>query len=202
MLIGPDNGLLAGATGMIGGAERAAVLDNPAYHLAGPGPTFDGRDVFAPVAAHLCLGVPLDEVGTVVDPSTLTPGLLPVAEMSAEGLAAEVLWVDHYGNAQLNVDPDDIAAFGDRINLAAHGRTRLARRCHAFADVGVGEIGLITDSYGLVAVVADRSSAAEELGLAAGDAVVLSSVGNEPDAVDGLTTTVRLGRRSDEEAHR
>ena len=71
VLVGPDNGLLAPAVAMVGGASRAFELTNREYHLPAPGPTFDGRDVFAPVAAHLCAGVPLTELGTEIDPATL-----------------------------------------------------------------------------------------------------------------------------------
>ena len=53
MLIGPDNGLLAPAVAIVGGADRAVELTNVDHHLAAPGATFAGRDVFAPVAAHL-----------------------------------------------------------------------------------------------------------------------------------------------------
>jgi len=201
IFVGPDNGIFAGAAGMVGGAERAVVLDNDAYHLPGPGPTFDGRDVFAPVAAHLCLGVPLDDVGTPVDPASLTPGLLPLSEMSDEGLAAEVLWVDRFGNAQLNVDPDELAPWADRIDLLVGGRHRIARRRSTFAEVGVGELGLIVDSYGLITIVANRSSAAEELRIAAGDPVQLSAAASESADGAGTTTSVRLGRRPEEEAH-
>ena len=59
VLVGPDNGLLAPAVAMAGGAERAVELTNPEYQLAAPGATFAGRDVFAPAAAHLCNGVEL-----------------------------------------------------------------------------------------------------------------------------------------------
>src|SRR4051812_25740095 len=62
-LVGPDNGLLAPAVAMVGGADRAVELTNDEYHLPAPGPTFAGRDIFAPVAAHLALGVPLEEFG-------------------------------------------------------------------------------------------------------------------------------------------
>src|SRR3954447_1392346 len=68
VLIGPDNGLLAPAVAMVGGATRAVELTNPDYQQPAPGPTFDGRDVFAPAAAHLCNGVPLSEFGPEIDP--------------------------------------------------------------------------------------------------------------------------------------
>jgi hypothetical protein len=201
VFVGPDNGLFAGAAGMVGGAERAVVLDNDAYHLPGPGPTFDGRDVFAPVAAHLCLGVPLEQLGTPIDTATLTPGLLPLSEMTADGLAAEVLWVDRFGNCQLNVDPDELAPWGDRIDLDIAGRHRIARRRRTFAEVAVGELGLIIDSYGLVTIVANRSSAAEELRIDAGDPVKMSAAPAGQETTGGATTSVQLGRRPGEEVN-
>src|SRR5690606_1353268 len=73
-LVGPDNGLLAAAVGMVGGATAAVELTNPEYQLPAPGPTFAGRDVFAPAAAHLCNGVPLDALGRRLDPAELVPG--------------------------------------------------------------------------------------------------------------------------------
>src|SRR2546421_918797 len=73
VFVGPDNGLLASAVSMTGGATRAVSLTNEAYHLPAPGPTFAGRDVFAPAAANLCNGVDLAELGDPVDPLTLLP---------------------------------------------------------------------------------------------------------------------------------
>ena len=77
VLVGPDNGLLAPAVAMAGGATRAVVLGRPEYVLPAPGATFAGRDVFAPAAAHLCNGVALAELGTEIDPISLLPGLIP-----------------------------------------------------------------------------------------------------------------------------
>src|SRR5690349_12926010 len=109
-LVGPDNGLLASAVAMSGGATAVVELTNPEYQLPAPGATFAGRDVFAPAAAHLCNGVPLAELGAAIDPLSLLPGLLPLTREEDGALVAEVLWVDHYGNCQLNVDPDEVAA--------------------------------------------------------------------------------------------
>ena len=67
VLIGPNNGLLAPAVAMAGGAGRAVVLSNEAYQLVAPGATFAGRDIFAPAAAHLCNGVDLYELGDPID---------------------------------------------------------------------------------------------------------------------------------------
>lgn len=181
VLVGPDNGLLAPAVAMAGGATRAVVLTNPAYALEAPGATFAGRDVFAPAAAHLCNGVALEDLGAPVDPVSLLPGVVPVPREEDGEVVAEVLWVDHYGNAQLNVGPEDVEGWGERIRLRLPETTRTATRAAAYGELGPGAVGLVLDSYGLLSVALDRRSAADELGLAAGDAVRLVPLGDGDD---------------------
>lgn len=173
-LVGPDNGLLAAAVSMLGGATRAVSLTNPDYHIPSPGPTFAGRDVFAPAASHIANGVDLAELGPTVDPVTLTPGMIPLTRVEDGAVLAEVLWVDRFGNAQLNVDPDEVAAMGDRIRLKWGEQTRTARRATTYGDLKPGEVGLVTDSYGLLSVRLERRSASDELKLRPGDAVSLA----------------------------
>lgn len=205
VLIGPDNGLLAPAVALVGGASRAVELTNAEHRLEAPGATFDGRDVFAPAAAALCRGVPLDELGPDVDPGGLWPGMVPLPQPEDGGtVAAEVLWVDRFGNAQLNLGPDELAALGlldQRITVRTEDGDRTARRVAAYADLGAGELGLAVDSYGMLAVVLDRRSAAEEVGLAAGSAVTLAPLDpDDPDgdgAPPGVTSPVTLRGRAD-----
>ena len=189
VLVGPDNGLLAPAVAMVGGADRAVSLTDAGIHLDGPGTTFDGRDVFAPVAAHLCNGVDLADLGEALDPGLLVPGVVPVSARESDGLHAEVLWVDRFGNVQLNVDPADLPA--GRVQVRIGERVRAAELVTAFDEVPPGGLGLLVDSAGLVSLVVARSSAAAELGIAGGDAVVLADLdGTE----SGVTTPVELGR--------
>jgi S-adenosyl-L-methionine hydrolase (adenosine-forming) len=173
VFVGPDNGLLASAVAMVGGAVRAVELTEDGFHLAAPGPTFAGRDVFAPVAAHLCQGVDISELGQAVDPLSLLPGLLPLPRREGEVLETEVLWVDRFGNIQLNVGPDEVDELGDRVLVGWAGETRTAVRADAFADIGSGQLGLVVDSYGMIAIALDQTSAAAELGLGPGDGVSL-----------------------------
>src|SRR5204863_8160785 len=128
--------------------------------------TFDGRDVFGPVAAHLCAGVELEELGELIDPLTLQPGMIPLPFTDGDAIATQVLWVDRFGNAQLNVGPDDVEHLGEQVRLRFLDQSRVARLTTAFADLGA-DVGLVVDSYGLLAVSLDQHSAARELGLAA-----------------------------------
>lgn len=189
-LVGPDNGLLAPAVSMVGGADRAVELTELEYQLPAPGPTFAGRDIFGPAAAHLCNGVDLLELGREIDVHGLTPGLLPVSREEDGELVAEVLWTDTFGNLQLNVGPDDIEAFGERVELRFDGRTRTGIRHDTYADIPTGVIGLVVDSYGLVSMAFDRSSAADELGIGTGDEVILAPAAEAGAA--SVVTPVRL----------
>jgi S-adenosylmethionine hydrolase len=198
VLIGPDNGLLAPAVAMAGGAGRAVVLDDVSYHLDAPGATFAGRDILAPVAAHLCNGVDLYELGTPIEADLLLPGVVPLPRNENGVLVTEVLWVDRFGNCQLNVGPDDVADLGDTIRvtvgeLDGSPTSRVAKRVANFATLGTGAIGLVTDSYGMLALTLDRRSAAAELKIAASDQVVLEAVQDDnPGQTTSVTSPVNL----------
>lgn len=175
VLLGPDNGLLAPAVAMSGGATRAFELTNTKLHLPSPGPTFAGRDMFAPVAAHLCNGVALEEVGPEIDAYGLLPGLVPLSRIEDGDLVTEVLWVDRYGNCQLNIGPEELAELGETVVLRLGRDVRTAMRATAFASLPPGQVGLVIDSYGLMSIVLDRTSAADELRLGPGSPVVLAA---------------------------
>jgi S-adenosylmethionine hydrolase len=186
VLLGPDNGLLAPAVAMAGGARSVVSLDNPEYQLAAPGPTFAGRDVLAPAAGHLANGVPLAELGSPVDPSGLVPGLVSLPEVRDDGaIVGEVWWVDRFGNCQLNIDPDELRAGGAqpgaRVEVRLSGGIRAARWVHTYADAKPSELVLLVDSYGLFSLALNRESAAEALGLRAGSAVTLVPEGGAVD---------------------
>lgn len=202
VFVGPDNGLFAPAVAMVGGATRAVELTSEDHRLAAPGPTFDGRDVFAPAAAHLAAGVALTDLGPEVDPGGLFPGTLPLTRIEDGALVAEVLWTDRFGNLQLNVDPAEIEDFGDRIELRFDGRRRTGVRHDTYGEIAAGEVGVVVDSYGLVSLCVDRSSAAEELSIETGDEVILAGLDDEGgddggSSGPGRSTPVTLGRRTE-----
>ena len=194
-LVGPDNGLLASAVAMSGGASAAVELTNPEFQLPAPGATFAGRDVFAPAAAHLCLGVPLDAFGPAINPLALLPGLMPIMREEDGGLLiAEVLWVDHYGNCQLNVDPDDVAHLGPRIQMRWGEDVRTAERATTYEALADGQIGLVLDSYGMLSVGMGKRPASAELAMPLGTEVTLCAPTDE-DSPRG--TPVRLTGRKE-----
>lgn len=190
VLIGPDNGLLFPAifapapaavpTPAASALPRAVRLDNPAYQLSrrpGSGTTFDGRDVFAPAGAHAWLGVDIDDLGSPIDPASLA-GEAPRVPRRVEArgrvtVEAEVLWVDRYGNAQLNAASSVLQGLGPAVEVATPGARFLAFSGSSYA--GISTVGLIVDSYGMVSLCLERSSAAERFGLEAGQPVSLTA---------------------------
>jgi S-adenosylmethionine hydrolase len=177
--VGPDNGVLAPAVAMLGGAQTVVALTDPDYQLDAPGPTFAGRDVMAPAAAHLANGVPITDLGDVVDPASLVPGLLPLPSEEEGDLVGEVLWVDRFGNCQTNLDPDMLSLRGvdpgDAIELRFGDDGRRARWVRTFADAKPSEVVVLVDSYGLLAIALDRRSAAQELKLRPGTRVTVAT---------------------------
>ena len=177
--VGPDNGLLAPAVAMLGGARRAVALTNTDYQLSPPGPTFSGRDVFSPAAAHLAIGVSVAELGDEIDPFSLVPGMLPVSVTESGMIMADVLWVDRFGNLQTNVDPEELDAIGlvegSLVEVSFSGTVHHARRTHTYADAKPGELVVMVDSYGLVSITMDKASAAEATRLRTGSALAFST---------------------------
>jgi hypothetical protein len=187
-LVGPDNGLLAPAVAMLGGASRVVSLTNPEYQLEAPGATFAGRDIFAPAAGYLAAGTPLEVLGDLVDPLSLVPGTVPLPRDEGGRAEGEVLWIDRYGNAQLNIDPGDLAALGVEpggpLEIRCGQDRRTGRWVGSYAEVNQFELAVVVDSYGLVSLALDRRPAAEELGLRPGSAVTLGPV--PPEGMGGV----------------
>jgi S-adenosylmethionine hydrolase len=178
VLIGPDNGLLMPAVASLGGLRQAVELARPpappraAFGSAGP--TFDGRDLFAPAAARLCGGASLTGLGSLVDPGTLVPGPVLTTRRDGTEVLTEVLGSDRFGNLELAASAADVAHLGSSVAVDAGVATgRVARRVSAFGELAPGELGVLIDSSGLVALVLDRQSAARMLGAGPGAPVRL-----------------------------
>jgi S-adenosylmethionine hydrolase len=181
VLVGPDNGLLLPAALALGPVTSAVRLGapTPAYpRPPGAGGTFDGRDLFGPVAARIAAGDwAVEDAGDPLEPSTLIGGPIPSpVHAERDRISCEVLWVDRFGNAQLNATPSEISRLGKRVRITAHSRTHQARLVGAFQDLADGELGLVTDSYGLLALAFNASPAAEILRITEGDSIRIGVV--------------------------
>jgi len=175
LLVGPDNGVLSMAWAALGGAAQAAEITSERVLLGPVSATFHGRDVFAPAAAHLSIGMPLPDLGPPVDPRTLHTVEMPAPMILRGVVGARVIGVDGYGNVQLNARSRDLEVAGLERSVEVCGR--VVSRASTFADVSEGSPAAIVDSQGFVALIVNGGSAAEALGLHRGDAVTLSRPG-------------------------
>jgi S-adenosylmethionine hydrolase len=169
--VGPDNGVMAAAVAMVGGADLIVAIENEEYRLPAEGATFHGRDVFAPAAAVLATGeTDIADLGSEVDPELVVPMMIPLVEEDAFGAVnGEVLWVDHFGNAQTNVSPADLASIGleprGDVEMIVGGVPHRLPWVEAYAHVPFGEALLHVDSYGQMAVAIRDGRAEEAFGL-------------------------------------
>jgi S-adenosylmethionine hydrolase len=170
--VAPDNGLVVPAAEASGGVAAVLALRKP----EDAPPTFDGRDVFAPAAAALAESAAPASVGDPVDAASLVR-LSPLEAFRGEEgghavLRAPVSWVDGFGNVQLAA-PERVGPPAGAGKVAVRldpGRARElpARRVRTFADLKHGELGLLADANGRLALVVREGSAARTTGLSAG----------------------------------
>jgi len=178
--IGPDNGLF---TLVLERAEAnheqvlVVELNQPQYWLPEISHVFHGRDIFAPSAAHLAIGVPLDKLGTPIDdPIRLQiPRPVPIA---GGGLRGQIMEIDTFGNLSTNVDQDQIEKMGN-ISVRIAG-SRIKGLVKTFGERPTGTlIALIGTSHDLTISVVN-GNAAQTLNASLGDVVeVYPLTGNE-----------------------
>lgn len=178
LLVGPDNGLLHLAWERLGGVVRAVEISNRELWAEQVHKTFRGRDVFAPVAAHLANGRSLTDVGPVVSPDTLVR--LPVRDVGVDDdhVHAEVRTVDHFGNVSLNVARSDLEAagisFGDTVEVRCNGQTVEVPFNPTYAEVSRGRLTLCEDSFHAVMLAINAGHAGRELRVSRGEPVVIA----------------------------
>lgn len=179
-LVGPDNGLLLPAAEALGGIVAAHLLADPRYRLDTVGGTFHGRDVFAPAAAHLAVGVSIEELGPGLAPADLVRIALPEPTISGGALRATVLSFDRFGNAQLAATRRDLeravgpVAPRDWIVVRARRASHDVVWATTFGDARPGEGLLHEDSSGLIALAVNLGSAKERFTLALDDEVAIA----------------------------
>lgn len=179
IFVGPDNGVLAPAVAMVGGAELAVSLEDERFQLPGAGRTFAGRDVFGPAAAVVASGqADITDLGPSIDAESLTPFLIPLSESAGDGsVRGTVLWVDTFGNIQFNISPEELAAVelseGDDVSMSFEMQEFRIPWHATYGDVEVGEPVLHVDSHGQLALAVRGGRADEVFSFGVGDTVVL-----------------------------
>jgi S-adenosyl-L-methionine hydrolase (adenosine-forming) len=178
LYVGPDNGLLLVAADSLGGIEEAVEIANEEYMLTPVSRTFHGRDVFSPAGAHLATGVELREFGPALDPAGLARLELPVAQIGTARIRASALYIDRFGNIQLNLTSKDLEKVGivpgAKVEVEVRFERYFAVAARTFAEVRTGDIVLYEDSYRNIALAINQGNAAGMFSLRVGQEVRLS----------------------------
>lgn len=178
LYVGPDNGLLLPAAEKLGGVAEAHEIANTTYALTPISTTFHGRDVFAPAAAHLASGVGLSQLGPAIDPEALVRLDIPAPEIGSSRMRVTVLYVDNFGNVQLNLTRADLEQIGvepgSQVELVLGADRYYATAARTFADVRRGDIMLYEDAYQNVAIAVSGGHAASMLNVRPGRELLIS----------------------------
>jgi S-adenosyl-L-methionine hydrolase (adenosine-forming) len=181
ILVGPDNGILSPAMLAGGGAIEAVEISQSPLRLEPVSATFHGRDVFAPVAAHVAAGIALADAGRPLDPREIVPLPVPAVTVDGAALVAPVIGIDRFGNVQTAATHEDAEAFGLRLGSrvavavrpgagpAGYGPDSVARSVRTFADASPGELVVYEDAARRMAVAVNLGSAAQRLRVDRGD---------------------------------
>lgn len=164
--VGPDNGLLTGALEADPQAAAVELTEPRFWRNPAPSATFQGRDIFAPAAAHLARGTPLEALGQTIDPAKLVKLELPACEAVPGGFTAAIQAVDRFGNLITNV-PGALVTGRPDWTVSIAGRS--ISGCRTYADVLPGELVAVVGSHEFVEVAVNRGDAARTLGAGIGD---------------------------------
>jgi S-adenosylmethionine hydrolase len=174
--VGPDNGLFAVALADAPHAPLAIhSLENRTLWRAPVSPVFHGRDVFAPVAAHLAAGGALEDVGPLLERDALAGSAASEPTWSGGALRGQIVYVDRFGNLVTNVRVAPDAAQGAEVEIA--GRTLALAR--TYQDAPSGELVALVGSTGRLEIAVNGGSAAQRLGASVGR-VLLVRAPREP----------------------
>lgn len=180
ILIGPDNGLLLPAAKALGGVASVVVLDDERWWGPSRSHTFHGRDLFAPVAAHVAAGVPFGDLGSPLDASLLVPAAALPVEGRAGELHTVVRIVDGFGTLVLAGGRSDITTSlgalepGQPLSITV-GTTKIQTVwANGFSDVPEHDPLCYIDSSGRLALTVNLGSAAERYGATQRTPVVIT----------------------------
>ncbi|HEX2052508.1 MAG TPA: SAM-dependent chlorinase/fluorinase [Actinomycetota bacterium] len=168
LFVGPDNGLLLAAADRVGGVAGAWQITNRDLGLPGRSSTFHGRDVFAPAAAHLAGGAPPEVFGPPLEVVSLVRLPEPAVIEADGGYLGEIVLVDRFGNLQTSLTRRHVESLGlragNRAQVEVGNRTLGAVLRESYSYGSTGELQLIEDSHGSMALCVNLGSAAALLG--------------------------------------
>lgn len=169
--VGPDNGIFAYV--LADEKHKVRAISNDKYFRKPVSQTFHGRDIFAPVAAHLAAGVPAAKMGKTIE-DYLRPGSLKPERTARRGWTGAVVKIDRFGNVITNFLASEFPRALDGAFEMAIGLQTVGRLAQHYEQFGPGELFAIVGSSGYIEISTGQGSAAKLLGVAAGAPIELT----------------------------
>ena len=179
VMIGPDNGLLNLACATVGGAQQAFALENENWIIPHEGETFHARDIFSPFAAAYASGqLQLEEFGQELNLEDLKQYLIPLTDITEKEIKGEVLYVDHFGNCQTNISPEELKEknfkVGDTLSLKVENQELTSKWCNNYQNT-TGGVGVVTDSWGMISIFLSNGDVSKLLNCKDGSKVTIKA---------------------------
>ena len=167
----PDNGLLTHILHNEKHAHAVAV-ENSAYFLPQVSNTFHGRDIFAPVAAHLSRGVPISELGNPV--TQLVQLAIPKPQVTEEMVIGHIIWIDSFGNLVTDISREILESLEGQNGVVIHaGSAKIDHFNRSYAESEIGEVLAIIGSFNRLEISINQGNAAQVLELKRGDTITI-----------------------------
>lgn len=178
-LVGPDNGVLLPACGLLGGMEMAVHITNEKYMLIPVSPIFHGRDIFMPAAAHLANGIPIGELGREISMGRLKQAPYKNAGIKNGRIECEVIHINRFGSLFINVLAEtmvELFSISEKMALKTKNKRIVLPYGQTFGDVEKGNPIILNDDFGRVEIAVNQGSFSDRFKIKIGDRLILSKV--------------------------
>ena len=151
---------------------HAVAVENSAYFLPQVSNTFHGRDIFAPVAAHLSRGVPISELGNpVTQPVQLA---IPKPQVTEKMVIGHIIWIDSFGNLVTDISREILESLEGQNGVVIHvGSAKIDHFNRSYAESEIGEVLAIIGSFNRLEISINQGNAAQVLELKRGDTITI-----------------------------
>ena len=179
ILVGPDNGCLT-ILAEQDGVKRVFDISNTKYKLPIVSQTFHGRDIFAPVAAWISRGVPLEDTGVEISYNSVIKIVVekPIVDLENKSIKGRVLYIDIFGNIMTSITEKELdtlrVQLGSKLNVVVNSKRIMCTYETSFSKVPVGDYACYLNSWNYLELAVNMNNAAEKLRVKEGDYIVIS----------------------------
>ncbi len=158
-LVGPDNGIFSGILSQSPAIHTVELTNTNYWRTPEPSKTFHGRDIFAPVGAHLASGVALKQLGKEIDPATLVQLEIGECQQTHSDVKGCIQYIDYFGNLVSNIPGKYLQGKSWCVQAAG----MIIPGCETYSDVKVGEVAALVGSHGWVEIAINSGNASSQL---------------------------------------